>query len=166
MGSGRRSMTATVAERGRGRNGVGSADAGRVPTPRPARGATSTDGQARLGGPKQRATLALLLCQPSAVVPASRLVDELWGDDPPASAANLVQGYVSQLRKALGRDAIETRGGGYVIHVARDTLDLQRFELLAHGGSLALAGGTARRGRRISLRGARALARACARRPR
>jgi DNA-binding SARP family transcriptional activator len=94
--------------------------------------------EARLGGPKQRATLALLLCQPSTVVPASRLVDGLWGEDPPASAANLVQGYVSGLRKALGRDAIETRGGGYVIHVARDALDLQRFELLAHEGSIAL----------------------------
>ena len=50
--------------------------------------------EARLGGPKQRATLALLLCQPRTVVPASRLVDGLWGDDPPATAANLIQGYV------------------------------------------------------------------------
>ena len=94
--------------------------------------------EARLGGPKQRAMLALLLCQPSTVVPASRLVDGLWREDPPASAANLVQGYVSGLRKALGRDAIETRGGGYVLHVARDALDLQRFERLAHAGSIAL----------------------------
>ncbi len=68
--------------------------------------------QARLGGPKQRAVLALLLCQPNTVVPASRLIDGLWGDDPPGSAANLVQGYVSGLRKALGKEAIETRGRG------------------------------------------------------
>ena len=94
--------------------------------------------EARLGGPKQRATLALLLCHPSTVVPASRLVDGLWGEDPPASAPNLVQGYVSGLRKALGRDAIETRGGGYVVHVGRDALGLQRFERLAHEGSIAL----------------------------
>src|SRR5690349_6699459 len=91
--------------------------------------------EARLGGPKQRAILALLLCQPSTVVPASRLVDGLWGEDPPVSAANLVQGYVSGLRKALGKDAIETRGGGYVVHVAPDALDLQQFERLAHEGS-------------------------------
>ena len=51
--------------------------------------------QARLGGPKQRAVLALLLCQPNTVVPASRLIDGLWGDAPPGSAANLVQGCVS-----------------------------------------------------------------------
>jgi DNA-binding SARP family transcriptional activator len=94
--------------------------------------------EARLGGRKQRAALALLLCQPSTLVPASRLVDGLWGEEPPASAANLVQGYVSGLRKALGKDAIETRGGGYVIHVAPDALDLQRFERLAHQGSTAL----------------------------
>ena len=94
--------------------------------------------EARLGGPKQRAALALLLCQPSTVVAASRLVDGLWGEEPPASAANLVQGYVSGLRKTLGRDAIETRGGGYVVRVARDALDLQRFERLAHDGSIAL----------------------------
>jgi len=94
--------------------------------------------EARLGGPKQRAILALLLCQPSVVVPASRLVDGLWGDDPPATAANLVQGYVSGLRKALGRDAIETRAGGYVVHVEPGALDLERFERLAHEGSQAL----------------------------
>jgi DNA-binding SARP family transcriptional activator len=94
--------------------------------------------EARLGGPKQRATLVLLLCQPSTLVPASRLVDGLWGEDPPATAANLVQGYVSGLRKALGREAIETRGAGYVVHVARNALDLQQFEQLAHEGSTAL----------------------------
>src|SRR4029078_10587130 len=94
--------------------------------------------EARLGGPKQRATLALLLCQRRPVVPAPRLVDGLWGDDPPATAANLVQGYVSGLRKALGRDAIETRGRGYVVHAPQGTLDLDRFERLAHEGSQAL----------------------------
>ena len=79
----------------------------------------SVDGRlARLGAPRQRAALVLLLCQPNTVVPASRLVDGLWGDAPPGSAANLVQGYVSGLRKALGKEAIETRGAGYVVHVA------------------------------------------------
>ncbi|HEX6725227.1 MAG TPA: AfsR/SARP family transcriptional regulator, partial [Gaiella sp.] len=94
--------------------------------------------EALLGGPKQRSTLALMLCHPGTVVPASRLLDGLWGDDPPATAANLVQGYVSGLRKALGRDAIETRGRGYVVHVTQGTLDLERFERLAHEGSQAL----------------------------
>jgi DNA-binding SARP family transcriptional activator len=93
---------------------------------------------ARLGGPKQRATLALLLCQPNTVVSALRLIDGLWGDTPPGSAANLVQGYVSGLRKALGKDAIETRGAGYVLRVSSGALDLQQFERLARDGSQAL----------------------------
>jgi DNA-binding SARP family transcriptional activator len=94
--------------------------------------------QARLGGPKQRAVLALLLCQPNTVVPVSRLMDGLWGDAPPGSAANLVQGYVSGLRKALGKEAIETRGAAYVLRVSSGALDLQRFERLAYEGSQAL----------------------------
>jgi DNA-3-methyladenine glycosylase II len=110
------------------------------------------DGQpARLGSPKQRVTLALLLLQPNTVVPAARLVDGLWGEEPPGSATNLVQGYVSGLRKVLGREAIDTRGVGYVLHVAGGALDLRRFEQLAHDGSQALerddpAGAAASRG--------------------
>ena len=104
---------------------------------------------------------------PNIVVPASRLIDGLWGDDPPGSAANLVQGYVSGLRKALGREAIETRGAGYVVRVAPGALDLQRFEELAHRRQPA-------RSRRempaaclvVAPRGARAVARTGARRPR
>lgn len=99
--------------------------------------------EVQLGGPKQRSTLALMLCHPGTVVPASRLMDGLWGEDPPASAANLVHGYVSGLRKALGKDAIETRGSGYVLRVAPDALDLQQFERLAHEGSTALERGDA-----------------------
>ena len=49
-----------------------------------------------------------------------RLVDEVWGDDPPVTAGNVLQTYVSQLRKSLGRDAIGTRGRGYVVAVRRD----------------------------------------------
>jgi len=95
----------------------------------------------RLGPPKQRATLALLLGQSNAPVPATRLVDALWGDDPPGSATNLVQGYVSGLRKALGKEAIETRGAGYALRVAPGALDLQVFEKLAEEGSRALERG-------------------------
>ena len=99
----------------------------------------SVDGKpVRLGGPKQRALLALLLSQPNSVVPAGRLVDGLWGEDPPPSAANLVQGYVSALRKVLGKEAIETRGAGYVLRVEPEALDLQVFERLARDGSRAL----------------------------
>ena len=64
----------------------------------------------KLGGPRQRGVLVALLTRANSLVPAARVIDDLWEDDPPSSAANLVQGYVSHLRKALGRDAIETRG--------------------------------------------------------
>ena len=96
---------------------------------------SSIDGRALdLGGPKQRTTLALLALQPNTLVPANRLIDGLWGERAPASAANLIQGYVSGLRKVLGKAAIETRGVGYILHVAAGALDLQEFELLASEG--------------------------------
>ena len=83
----------------------------------------------------------LLLVQPNAVVPAHHLIDELWGDAPPTTAGNLIQGAVSHLRKVLGKDAIDTRGAGYALRAEPDALDLQRFERLAETGSIALADG-------------------------
>jgi DNA-binding SARP family transcriptional activator len=94
-----------------------------------------------LGGALQRGVLVCLLGQPNAVVPSAAIIDELWANDPPATASNLVQGYVSQLRKVLGREAIETRGAGYVAQVYPDALDLHRFERLADTGTQALADG-------------------------
>jgi DNA-binding SARP family transcriptional activator len=94
-----------------------------------------------VGPPRHRCVLVLLLTQPNAVVPAHQLVDELWGDAPPASAVNLVQGAVSALRKVVGKETIATRGSGYALRVEPDALDLQRFERLAQAGSLALDGG-------------------------
>jgi len=80
-------------------------------------------------GPKQRTLLAVLLLHPNHVISATRLADELWGVEQPASAAKLVQLYVSQLRKLLG-DALVTRAPGYLIVVAEDELDAARFERL------------------------------------
>ena len=61
------------------------------------------DGSAvQLGGPRQRAVLAILLAQANEVVPVERLIDGVWDEDPPETAANILQGYVSQLRKLLG----------------------------------------------------------------
>lgn len=99
----------------------------------------------QLGGARQRAVLVCLLVRPNALVPATRLVDEVWPDEPPASAANLVQGYVSNLRKVLGRSAIETEGSGYRAHVA--SLDLLEFERLADLGAHALEDGRAEEAR-------------------
>ena len=100
------------------------------------------DGRAApLGGPRQRAVLAVLLAHAGEMVPATRLIDEVWDDAPPDTAAKVLQGYVSGLRKALGRDAIATRGRGYAVAVPDGALDLQRFERhAAAGGAAADAG--------------------------
>ena len=72
-----------------------------------------------LGGAKQRALLAVLLLHANEVVSTDRLIDELWGERPPKTAANTLQFYVSQVRKALGADRIATRSPGYLIRVER-----------------------------------------------
>ena len=83
-----------------------------------------------LGGAKQRALLAALLLHPNEVVATDRLIDGVWGGEPPATALKTLQVYVSQLRKRLGSDVIVTQAPGYVLRLAGDDLDLSRFELL------------------------------------
>jgi len=99
--------------------------------------AVGPDGPVDLGGPKQRAVLAMLALQTGSTVSADRLIDGLWGDDPPVSAVKLVQLYVSHLRKALGEeDVIATHGRGYELRLARHDVDVGRFErLLAQGAA-------------------------------
>jgi DNA-binding SARP family transcriptional activator/ABC-type branched-subunit amino acid transport system substrate-binding protein/streptogramin lyase len=72
--------------------------------------------------------LTLLLLHANEVVPTDRLVDELWGERPPATASKVVQGYVSQLRKALAEDILVTRPPGYLLRV--DATDAREFERL------------------------------------
>ena len=94
-----------------------------------------------LGGAKQRGVLALLLSRGGEIVPASRLIDEIWAEYPPATAGNLLQGYVAALRKVLGKDAIATRGTGYALLVDDASFDLRKFERLSAAGGEALAAG-------------------------
>jgi DNA-binding SARP family transcriptional activator len=98
-----------------------------------------------LGGPKQRALLAILLLHRGEVVSTDRLSDELWGERPPASAAKTVQAYVSNLRRALGDGLLVTRGHGYLLQTAPDQLDVDRFAALVGAGRTALGAGDARR---------------------
>jgi YVTN family beta-propeller protein len=84
----------------------------------------------KLGGAKQRALLAVLLLHANEVVSRDRLIDELWGGSPPETASTALQVHVSQLRKVLGHDLIETRSRGYLLHVGDGELDLDRFERL------------------------------------
>ena len=65
-----------------------------------------------LGGEKPRAVLAILLLHRNEVVSADRLIDDLWGESPPASALRTLRTYVSRLRKALGPDIGIPRSAG------------------------------------------------------
>lgn len=81
-----------------------------------------------LGGAKQRALLALLLLRPNEAVSVGRIVDELWGERAPATAAKNVQVYVSHLRKALGEGVVVTQAPGYALQVADGGIDAQQAE--------------------------------------
>ena len=92
-----------------------------------------------LGGSAKRALLALLVMRAGQVVPAGRLMDELWRGSPPAGAATTLRSYTSRLRSVLGEDVVlEGRGGGYVIDVQPDDVDANRFERLVAVGGAAL----------------------------
>jgi basic membrane lipoprotein Med (substrate-binding protein (PBP1-ABC) superfamily)/DNA-binding SARP family transcriptional activator len=96
-----------------------------------------------LGAPKQRAVLVVLLLHANEVVSADRLVDLVWGEDPPRTAAHSVQIYVSELRKAfdVGGEVIATRRPGYELRVDLESIDARRFERLVGEASSALRDG-------------------------
>ena len=83
-----------------------------------------------LGGPKQRALLAMLLLEAGRVVSLDHLVEALWEGNPPATAVASLQNFIAQLRKALGPDVIETRTPGYVVRLDPEQLDLARVRSL------------------------------------
>src|SRR5918992_2115710 len=97
----------------------------------------------KLGGPKQRAVLSLLALNANFTVSIDRLIEGLWDKEQPASAAKMVQLYVSQLRRLLAEDRgseIVTHGRGYELRLDPEAVDAARFERLiaeasgAHGG--------------------------------
>jgi DNA-binding SARP family transcriptional activator len=96
------------------------------------------DRPVRLGGAKQRATLAILLLHANRVVGVERLADDLYAGAPPVTAVTQVQRQISELRKVLGAGAIETRSPGYVLHVEPEQLDLNRFERATYEADQAL----------------------------
>jgi DNA-binding SARP family transcriptional activator len=87
-----------------------------------------------LGGPRQRALLALLLLHLNEPLSVDSIVDALWGETMPTSATKMVHLYISRLRKALEREGVAnvilTRPGGYVLELEPRALDLKRFEQL------------------------------------
>ena len=86
------------------------------------------DGPVALGGQRQRMLLAVLLLHAGHVVPTDRLVHELWGEHPPNTAASSLQNAVSQLRKVIGAETLQTRAPGYVLAVESEHIDAGRFE--------------------------------------
>ncbi len=88
-----------------------------------------------LGGKRPRAILASLLLHPNEAFSTDRLIDAVWGDDPPASALGALQVHVHALRKALGADRIVTRAPGYLVRVEEDELDADRFARLVASGT-------------------------------
>ena len=115
-----------------------------------------------LGGGKQRALLAILLLHRNEAVSVDVLVDELWGESPPASARRTLQADVSRLRKALSaggapaarigdasggstNGVLCTCGHGYLLRVGPGELDLERFCDLVERGRDALARGPVKR---------------------
>jgi YVTN family beta-propeller protein len=105
-----------------------------------------------IAGSKQRAVLAILLLHANEVVSSDRLIEQLWGERPPPTAAKSLQVHVSRLRRSLdygapkGSDSlIVTRGGGYLVRIEPNELDLERFRTLMKEGTRALADGVPER---------------------
>jgi DNA-binding SARP family transcriptional activator len=102
-----------------------------------------------LGGPRQRAVLALLLLEANRVVPFDRLAEDVWGGHPPRGSATTLQGYVFHLRRALepdrlpgaARDVLVTRDRGYQLRVNREHLDAAAFEQGLTAGRAELQAG-------------------------
>jgi DNA-binding SARP family transcriptional activator len=104
-----------------------------------------SDGQLlQIGSRHPRALLTVLLLDANRAVSRDRLVEALWGDEPPERSANALQVYVSQLRKTLGRDLISTQQPGYLIHVKDGQLDLELFHQLVAESRLLEPEGVAR----------------------
>jgi YVTN family beta-propeller protein len=109
------------------------------------------DGPVTLGGQKERLLLALLLARPNQVVPVEALVEGLWGEHPPPTAAKTLQSHVVRLRRVLepGRvrgttgEVLVTRQPGYLLRVPPEALDATRFEELTTQARGALADSSA-----------------------
>jgi DNA-binding SARP family transcriptional activator/tetratricopeptide (TPR) repeat protein len=101
--------------------------------------------QTRIGGPRQQIALAMLLLETGKVIPLSRLIDAMWGGEPPATARAQVQICISNLRRTTtaggGPDLIDTHGHGYLIRPEDITLDLREFEAAVAAGRRSLAAG-------------------------
>ena len=119
-----------------------------------------TDGERRLalGGTQAAKRARASLLHAGETVSSDRLIDELWGEQPPADAQTALQQHVSRLRKALEPHAVlATRAPGYALEIAPEHLDLERFRALVETRPRRDARRRPGRGRRATLRDALAL---------
>jgi DNA-binding SARP family transcriptional activator len=93
-----------------------------------------------LPGARQRALLAILLLHVGEALSSDRLIDELWGEEPPEAGSVALRVRISQLRRALGPagELLVTRPPGYALAAAPEQVDLRRFERLVEAGDRAL----------------------------
>jgi DNA-binding SARP family transcriptional activator len=96
-----------------------------------------------LGGPKQRAVLAILLLHANEVVSRNRLIEGLWDEWPPSAAQRSIDSYVSRLRTQLGKERVVGRPPGYAVSVEPGELDLDRFETLLETARASSSAGNA-----------------------
>jgi DNA-binding SARP family transcriptional activator len=97
-----------------------------------------------IGAPKWRSVLAALLIHPGQIVSAGTLISEVWGDEPPARAANLVSIYVLRLRRLIGdadNAVLVTRAPGYQLRVSTQDTDALLFEDMVRDGRRAYGAG-------------------------
>lgn len=100
-------------------------------------GASSGSGKPLDIGPtKCQALLAALALSPRTAIPVSRLVEFVWGEDPPRTAEKTLQTYVARLRKGLGAEIIERVGAAYRLDVPSDAVDVGRFRSLLDAGRI------------------------------
>jgi len=107
-----------------------------------------------IAAPRQQIALALLLLEAGHVVSVDRMIDAIWGDQPPRTARSQVQITVSALRRLLGESVIATRPPGYLIKVSPEHIDVACFERLTASATSAIGEqrvDEARRGLRAAL---------------
>jgi DNA-binding SARP family transcriptional activator len=102
-----------------------------------------------LGAYRQRSLLVVLLLCANEVVSGDRLIEEVWGEAAPVSARNMIQVYVSRLRKALGPGLLLTQPSGYVLRVSEAELDAIRFSTFVARAHGAMADGEAATAREL-----------------
>src|SRR5699024_1751617 len=93
----------------------------------------------QVGPAKCRAVLATLALSVGESVTVSRLVDVVWGSDPPRTAAKTLQGYIADLRKLLGAETIMRSGAAYRLALPTEAVDVARFRRLIGAGQMQAA---------------------------